>query len=181
MPLESCDPLPMKWSAVKFKKRRIRLGTKRHKPEEFVTKLQPVEVLFGQGLARVDRIRKVRITEQTCYRCDCACPPVWPLRLSADHSVAERGNSAGSRAQNPDRKVEKTLRRQATKQCFGASPACAGNHRSDGSKAGNTLTIKLDHSGGVDHTGSHGSSKPTATFWTFLFNAGEVPERQSDF
>ncbi len=44
------------------------MATKRHKPEEIVTKLRQVEVLVGQGMARVDAIRKVRITEQTYYR-----------------------------------------------------------------------------------------------------------------
>ena len=44
------------------------MGSKRHKPEEIVTKLRQVEVLVGQGLARVDAIREVRITEQTYYR-----------------------------------------------------------------------------------------------------------------
>jgi putative transposase len=41
------------------------MGTKRHKPEEIVTKLRQVEVLVGQAMARVDAIREVRITEQT--------------------------------------------------------------------------------------------------------------------
>lgn len=44
------------------------MATKRHKPEEIVTKLRQVEVLVGQGTARVDAIRQVRITEQTYYR-----------------------------------------------------------------------------------------------------------------
>ena len=44
------------------------MGTKRLKPEEIVTKLRQVEVLVGQGMARVDAIREVRITEQTYYR-----------------------------------------------------------------------------------------------------------------
>jgi len=44
------------------------MGTKRHRPEEIVTKLRQVEVLVGQGMARVDAIREVRITEQTYYR-----------------------------------------------------------------------------------------------------------------
>lgn len=43
------------------------MGNKRHKPEEIVTKLRQVEVLVGQGMARVDAIREVRITEQTYY------------------------------------------------------------------------------------------------------------------
>ncbi|GAA6189747.1 hypothetical protein NBRC116596_28100 [Litorivita sp. NS0012-18] len=44
------------------------MAMKRHKPEEIVTKLRQVEVLVGQGAARVDAIRQVRITEQTYYR-----------------------------------------------------------------------------------------------------------------
>ena len=44
------------------------MATKRHKPEEIVTKLRQVEVLCGQGMNRVDAIREVRITEQTYYR-----------------------------------------------------------------------------------------------------------------
>ena len=44
------------------------MGIKRYKPEEIVTKLRQVEVLAGQGMARVDAIRQISITEQTYYR-----------------------------------------------------------------------------------------------------------------
>ena len=44
------------------------MGIKRRKPEEIVTKLRQVEVLFGQGMPRVDANRQVQITEQTFYR-----------------------------------------------------------------------------------------------------------------
>ena len=44
------------------------MANKRHKLEEIVTKLRQVEVLVGQGTARIDAIRQVRITEQTFYR-----------------------------------------------------------------------------------------------------------------
>ncbi|MBG6210388.1 transposase, partial [Labrenzia sp. EL_126] len=44
------------------------MATKRHKPEEIVSKLRQVEVLVGQGMPRIDAIRQVRITEQTYYR-----------------------------------------------------------------------------------------------------------------
>ena len=44
------------------------MGIKRHKPEEIVTKLRQVEVLFGQSLARVDAIRQIGVVEQTYYR-----------------------------------------------------------------------------------------------------------------
>ena len=45
------------------------MGIKRHRPEEIVAKLRQVEVLVGQGLARIDAIREVQITEQTFYLC----------------------------------------------------------------------------------------------------------------
>jgi putative transposase len=44
------------------------MANKRHKPEEIVTKLRQVDVLVGQGMARIDGIRQVRIVEQTYYR-----------------------------------------------------------------------------------------------------------------
>jgi len=44
------------------------MSTKRHKPEEIVTKLRQVEVLVGQGMARIDAIRQISIAEQTYYR-----------------------------------------------------------------------------------------------------------------
>jgi transposase-like protein len=46
----------------------LKMATKRHKPEEIVSKLRQVDVLVGQGMARVDAIRQVSITEQTYYR-----------------------------------------------------------------------------------------------------------------
>ena len=44
------------------------MATKRHKPEEIATKLRQVEVLVGQGMARIYAIIQVRIVEQTYYR-----------------------------------------------------------------------------------------------------------------
>jgi transposase-like protein len=44
------------------------MGIERHRPVEIVAKLRQVEVLVGQGLARIDAIRQVQITEQTFYR-----------------------------------------------------------------------------------------------------------------
>ena len=41
------------------------MATKRHKPEEIVTKLRQVEVLVGQGMARIDAIREIGVVEQT--------------------------------------------------------------------------------------------------------------------
>ena len=41
---------------------------KRHEPEEIVTKFRQVEVLVGQGAARIDAIREIGVVEQTYYR-----------------------------------------------------------------------------------------------------------------
>ena len=44
------------------------MGITRPKPEEIVVKLRQVEVLTGQGIARLDAIRQISVTEQTYYR-----------------------------------------------------------------------------------------------------------------
>ena len=44
------------------------MANKRHKPEEIVIKLRQVEVLVGQGMARIDAIRQISVVEQTYYR-----------------------------------------------------------------------------------------------------------------
>ena len=44
------------------------MGIKKYRPEQIVTKLRQVEVLVGQGMARIDAIRQISITEQTYYR-----------------------------------------------------------------------------------------------------------------
>ena len=38
------------------------------KPEEIVTKLRQVEALTGQGMARLDAIQQIGVSEQTFYR-----------------------------------------------------------------------------------------------------------------
>jgi hypothetical protein len=43
------------------------MGIKRHRPEETVTKLRQIEVLVGQGMARMDAIWQISIAEQTYY------------------------------------------------------------------------------------------------------------------
>jgi putative transposase len=43
------------------------MARKNLKPEEIATKLRQVEMLVGQGMARVDAIREALITEQTYY------------------------------------------------------------------------------------------------------------------
>ncbi len=44
------------------------MTNKRPKPEEIITKLRQVELLMGQGLARLDAIRQIGVVEQTYYR-----------------------------------------------------------------------------------------------------------------
>ena len=44
------------------------MTNKRSKPEEIVSKLRQVEVLMGQGMARLDAIRQIGVVEQTYYR-----------------------------------------------------------------------------------------------------------------
>lgn len=44
------------------------MANKYHKPDEIVTKLRQVDVLVGLRIVRVDAIRQVSITVQTCYR-----------------------------------------------------------------------------------------------------------------
>ena len=44
------------------------MANKRPKPEEIVLKLRQVEVLMGQGMARLDAIRQIGVVEQTYYR-----------------------------------------------------------------------------------------------------------------
>jgi len=44
------------------------MSIKRHEREEIVNKLRQVEVLVGQGMARIDAIRQICVVEQTYYR-----------------------------------------------------------------------------------------------------------------
>lgn len=44
------------------------MANRRPKPEEIVTMVRQVEVLVGQGMARIDAIRQISIAEQTYYR-----------------------------------------------------------------------------------------------------------------
>ena len=44
------------------------MANKRHKSEEIVTNIRQVEVLVGQGMARIDAIREIGVVEQTYYR-----------------------------------------------------------------------------------------------------------------
>ena len=44
------------------------MPTKRHKPEEIVSKLRQVDVLVSQGQTVADAIRTIGVTEVTYYR-----------------------------------------------------------------------------------------------------------------
>ncbi|GLK63649.1 hypothetical protein GCM10017635_11190 [Paracoccus kondratievae] len=41
------------------------MGTKRHKPEEIVTKLRQVEVLRAHGMAMADAVRQIGVSDLT--------------------------------------------------------------------------------------------------------------------
>ncbi len=47
------------------------MGIKRHKPEEIITKLRQVEVLCGQGMPRVDAIRRFRSRNRHSISGEC--------------------------------------------------------------------------------------------------------------
>ena len=44
------------------------MANKRARPEDIIAKLRQVEVLMGQGMARLDAIRQIGVVEQTYYR-----------------------------------------------------------------------------------------------------------------
>ena len=44
------------------------MANKRARPEENISKLRQVEVLMGQGMARLDAITQIGVVEQTYYR-----------------------------------------------------------------------------------------------------------------
>ena len=44
------------------------MAKKAHKPEEIVLKLRQVDVLHSQGMAMVDAIRQIGVSEVTFYR-----------------------------------------------------------------------------------------------------------------
>jgi hypothetical protein len=44
------------------------MANKHHKPEEIIAKLRQVEVLVGQGMARIDVIREVTTVSEPTVR-----------------------------------------------------------------------------------------------------------------
>ena len=44
------------------------MANKRARPEDIIMKLRQVEVLMGQGISRLDAIRRIGVVEQTYYR-----------------------------------------------------------------------------------------------------------------
>ena len=80
------------------------MANKRHKPEEIVQKLRQVDVLVGQGIARVDAIREVRITEQTYYR--------WRKQYGGMHCPAGDLQSKSAERGTDQLKEPKRLRKE---------------------------------------------------------------------
>jgi putative transposase len=48
-------------------------GKKRHKPEEIVAKLRPVDVLTGQGKSIAEAVKTIAVTETTYFRWRAEC------------------------------------------------------------------------------------------------------------
>ena len=71
------------------------MAIKRNKPEEIVTKLRQVEVLVGQGLARIDANGEVQITEQTFYRWYLRSSKNFPKRPNLERGHGGRGGERG--------------------------------------------------------------------------------------
>jgi len=53
------------------------MANKRHRPEEIVQKLRQVDVLVGQGMARVNAIREARILPSRPTTAGASSMAVW--------------------------------------------------------------------------------------------------------
>jgi transposase len=58
------------------------MAKKRYRPEEIVTKPRQVEVLQSQGMAVADAIRRIDVSEVTCYRWRQGIP--WDVQSSTE-------------------------------------------------------------------------------------------------
>ena len=65
------------------------MANKRHKTEEIVTKLRQVGAVVGQGMARIDGIREVRITNRS-FIVIVSNTVAWGLLSSRNRSVFRR-------------------------------------------------------------------------------------------
>ena len=62
------DPPPLNWSTPIVRNWRIKYGNQATQTRRDCNETKAVEVLVGQGMARIDAIRQISITEQTYYR-----------------------------------------------------------------------------------------------------------------
>ncbi len=72
------------------------MAIKRPKPEEIVVKLRQVEVLMGQGMARIDAIRQTGVTEQTYYRWKISASQRHRFERGAERTVEWARNNSGN-------------------------------------------------------------------------------------
>ena len=62
------DPPPLNWSTPIVRNWRIKYENQATQTRRDCNETKAVEVLVGQGMARIDAIRQISITEQTYYR-----------------------------------------------------------------------------------------------------------------
>ena len=121
------------------------MSTKRHKPEEIVSKLRQVDVLVSQGQSVADAIRSIGVTEVAQRR-----TARWRDLLQP---------AGGS---DRDRELETPLQHQAAACLAGLPAACSRGVRPRhgslaqqasprGAKANPQLTFTPDHPMGANH------------------------------
>ena len=66
--IQKYDPPPLNWSTPIVRNWRIKYENQATQTRRDCNETKAVEVLVGQGMARIDAIRQISITEQTYYR-----------------------------------------------------------------------------------------------------------------
>jgi hypothetical protein len=132
------------------------MSRKRHKPEEIVAKLRPVDVLTAQGTPVADAVRSIGVTEVASGRVagwgDLLLTPRGADRHRELATSLQHGPPAcfsGLPATGPGG-VRASLRRMAG--C--ATPTGSAGHAPGGAQTDHELTFKPDHPRGADQPGS---------------------------
>src|ERR671911_2658440 len=136
------------------------MSRKRHKPEEIVAKLRPVDVLTAQGTPVADAVRSIGVTEVASGRVagwgDLLLTPRGADRHRELATSRQHGPPAcfsGLLATGPGG-VRASLRRMAG--C--ATPTGSAGHAPGGAQTDHELTFKPDHPRGADHSQGAGQS-----------------------
>jgi hypothetical protein len=132
------------------------MSRKRHKPEEIVAKLRPVDVLTAQGTPVADAVRSIGVTEVASGRVagwgDLLLTPRGADRHRELATSLQHGPPAcfsGLPATGPGG-VRASLRRMAG--C--ATPTGSAGHAPGGAQTDHELTFKPDHPRGADQSRS---------------------------